>query len=166
MSVAFSPEGSRLASASDDGIRIWDSIPDRTRFQERQTILAAREVAERIVEDLWRQSIDARSIAERLREEASLSDAQRCAALNLLLGKSVQLQEPVNALFARLVFTDDVVAALEAEDSLAMGDRRRALRTARRRGDKPQRLNMDSWNLVCSAENDAGEEIASQLVCS
>jgi hypothetical protein len=70
--------------------------------------------------------------------------------LNLLLTRSAQLQDKVNDLYGRLVFTDDVVASLEADRSLHTGIRYRAQGIARRKGDKPLRLNRDSWNLVRS----------------
>ncbi len=150
-SVAFSPDGTRLATGSrDNGVRIWDSVPCRVRFLYRQASLAARPEAERIVGELWQTFTDANSIAEQLREDASLSEPLRRAALNVLLSKSVQLQERVNALYARLVFTDDVVAALEADDSLTLGVRYKAVEAARAKGDKPLRLNEHSWNIVRS----------------
>ncbi len=42
------------------------------------------------------------------------------------------------------------VAALEADDSLASGARNKAVKMAHAKGDRPLRLNKDSWNLVCS----------------
>ena len=45
--------------------------------------------------------------------------------------------EHVNALFARLIFTKDVVAALEADDSLSPALRRSAVTKARAMGDEP-----------------------------
>ncbi len=75
--------------------------------------------------------------------------------MNLLLSRSARLQENVNALYIRLLFTDDVVAALEADGALAPGVRHKAVRIAQARDDKPFRLNADSWNLVRSPGSDA-----------
>jgi hypothetical protein len=154
-SLAFSPDGTRLASGSPGKtLLLRDSMPNRVRFQERQAILAARSEAERIVDQLWQQSIDTRSIVEQLRKDSSLSEPQRRAALNHLLTESAQLQERVDGVFAQLVFTDDVVVALETDDSLAPGPRLKAVQIARAKGDAPLRLNRDSWSLVRSADGD------------
>lgn len=153
--LTFSPDGTRLAAASWDTIRIWDTEPYRVRYPERRAILAARREVELIVDSLWQQSGDARSIADRLRADASLSEPQRAAALDLLLTKSSQfhsrLQEHVNELFARLVFSDDVVAALERDDSLNERQRRDAVTIARQLGDGPHRINVRMYELGCAA---------------
>ena len=153
ISVTFSPDGKRLASASRDGtVRIWHTEHLRIRHRERHSILAARSEAERSVDDLWQQPTDAKSIAEELGTDASLNEPQRRAALNLLLTRSTQLQDDTNSLYARLVFTDDVVAALETDDSLGSGVRYKAVRMARATGEEPLRLNRDGWNLVRFAD--------------
>ena len=108
--------------------------------------------AERVVDELWQTLTDANSIAKQLREDASLNEPLRRGALNLLLNRSVQLQDEVNDLYAQLVFTDDVVTALEATDSRSPRVRFKAVGIARRKGDNPLRLNRDSWNLVRSPD--------------
>ena len=129
-------------------MRIWDTLPFRVRYEEYQAIAAARPGAQLIVDTLWQEPIDARAMAKQLRENQSLTKPERRAALNLVLQRSAQLQQHVADLHARLVFTDDVVAALEADDLLSSTVRSRAVGIARRKGDQPLRLNRDSWNLV------------------
>lgn len=42
-SVTFSPDGSRiLAGGNDWRIRVWDSVPYRGRYEERQALLGSR----------------------------------------------------------------------------------------------------------------------------
>jgi hypothetical protein len=110
------------------------------------------------VNTLWKQGGNAKSIAERLRVDVSLSEPQRRAALNLLLGRSArlhsQLQENLNALYARQIFTANVVEALEADDTLDPAMRHHAVARARARGDAPNRLDDDSRKRVRYAGGD------------
>jgi WD40 repeat protein/serine/threonine protein kinase len=157
--LAFSPDGTRLATASKDRtVRIWHTDPYRVRYLDRQRMLAARPQAESMVNTLWKQVGNAKSIAERLRVDVSLSEPQRRAALNLLLGRSArlhsQLQENLNALYARQIFTANVVEALEADDTLDPAMRHHAVARARARGDAPNRLDDDSRKRVRYAGGD------------
>ena len=119
-------------------------------------IIDARAAAKAIVNDLWQKLNDWKAVAQRLRDDALLSEPQRRAALNLVLGKSAQVHaqalEHVNALFPRLVFTADVVAALVADAELTPDMRRSAVARARARGDDPVRLFRQSWRLVRFAD--------------
>ena len=88
-SVAFSADGIYLASASWDGtVRIWHAKPYRVRYDERQAIVAAQPEAERIVDALWQKHSDWRTAAQRLRQDTSLSDPVRRAALNEVLRRA------------------------------------------------------------------------------
>ncbi len=89
MTWDLAPDGTRLASASHDNtVRIWDTVPYRIRYQERQAILAARPEAEGRLDDLWQKLNDWKSVARRLREDPSLSDPVRRAALNEVLRRA------------------------------------------------------------------------------
>lgn len=96
--MAFSPDGTCLVSGSyDQTVRLWDTVPYRIRYQERQAILAARPEAERIVDELWKQLNDWESVATLVRENASLSEPVRRAALNVVL-RSAQPQRMIKLL--------------------------------------------------------------------
>jgi WD40 repeat protein len=93
--VAFSPDGTRLASGSRDWtIRLWDTLPYRVRHRERQAILDARPGAERIVDALWLELNNPKLVAKRVREDTSLSEPVRRAALNLVLRRATDNPEP------------------------------------------------------------------------
>ena len=63
-------------------------MPYRERYEERQAILAARPAAKAIVDDLWQKLNDWEAIAERVRDDSSLIDPLRRAALNLVLRRA------------------------------------------------------------------------------
>jgi WD40 repeat protein/serine/threonine protein kinase len=155
-SVTFDADGTRLASSSRDGtVRIWHTERFRVRDRKRQAILAARSAVKPVVENLWEQTVDAKSIARRLRGDASLTERQRRAASSLLLRKSARLQEYVDAVFAKKVFTHDVVTELTADPSRDPGFLYKAVRRARATGDEASRIHSDSWNLVRFPGGDA-----------
>ena len=92
-SVMFSPDGKRLYSASNDGVvRVWDAVPYRRRHHERQIALAARAEMEPVIDALWQELDDAKAVAEKIRNDTSLDEPLRRAALNEVLRRATSGQ--------------------------------------------------------------------------
>jgi WD40 repeat protein len=87
--LAFSPDGKTLVSGSGDtSVRLWDTEPLRVRYQARRGAEALRLESEHLVEGLFREKKDAAEVVLALREDKSLSEPQRNAALRAILRRS------------------------------------------------------------------------------
>jgi WD40 repeat protein len=92
-SLAFDPTGRRLAAAPWRVVQLWDTVPYRVRYRERQAILAARPETEHVIDELRAETNDWERVVQRLRTDATLREPLRRAALNEVLRRSALAEE-------------------------------------------------------------------------
>jgi WD40 repeat protein len=97
-SAAFAPDGVRIVTASRDyTARIWDSVPYVQRYAERRERERAARLVEPVVDRLFVELVEPRSVAEAVRKDVTLTDLQRRVALDLVLARSSHLREQQDA---------------------------------------------------------------------
>jgi WD40 repeat protein len=93
-SAAFAPDGARIVTASRDGTaRIWDSVPYARRYAERRERERVARLVEPVVDRLFEDLVEPRRVADAVRNDRSLTDQQRRAALNIVLKRSSSLRQ-------------------------------------------------------------------------
>ena len=90
-SLAFSPDGTSLASGSGDGtVRIWDTESPALRHQARREAEALRPEAERLVARLFSELREPDQVVARLRADTTLSDLLRHMAVREVMRRGQQ----------------------------------------------------------------------------
>ncbi|MCH8006262.1 MAG: hypothetical protein IH888_08540, partial [Planctomycetes bacterium] len=93
--VTFNPDGSRIMSGStwDMKVRLWDAVTRHDRVRQRDEARRDSEIIRPFVDELFSKGLDCSAVADRVRDDASLSEAHRRAAINLVLKRCSEIRE-------------------------------------------------------------------------
>jgi hypothetical protein len=145
--VAFSPDGSRMASASgDQTVKIWESAPTTPESLARDDTI-------RLIRLLVEGAASEAELRDRIAGDKAIFDRVRTSALKLAAGFWArrirqQAQSLVQALFEKLLFREEVIETLQGDRALIPEVRAAALELARSWTESVERFNAAAWNLV------------------
>lgn len=123
-SLAFSPDGAKLIGSSASGERYtWDTLPARARWNAAVQLGERRDEVRPIVESLFARFADPDEVTQRLRNDSSLAEQQRRAALQLALHPPIPanhvLRDPFDG-YALEFDGDDSHVLVENPDALQL----------------------------------------------
>jgi hypothetical protein len=146
-SVAFSPDGTRLASASRDGtVKLWDSTPMTPESRARDEALG-------VLRFLLERVASAAELRDRIAGDKSISSETRAAALKLAedfwAGRvRGQAKFLVSSRFDRLLLRVDVLDSVHTDPACNPEVRAAAVALAKTWPESPGALNDAAWELV------------------
>jgi Flp pilus assembly protein TadD len=134
--VSYSPDGRRLASASQDGtVRIWDAASG-------QELLTLRGPTSFV------QSVAFSPDGRRLAMAGGVGWVWEASPVPVELWRQRGLVSDVDSLFDKLLVREEVMAALRTDATLSKADRDFGLRVAHAHAEEPARLNDAAWQVV------------------
>ena len=90
-SVAFSPDGTQIASGSyDNTLRLWDTVATRERLAQRENLRRAWETVSPRIDRWFEEGASASVILSRLEADPSLTPPARRAARDRVLERAVE----------------------------------------------------------------------------